>query len=805
MIKKNLKSLNKYNQRRDIALWLFLHLIILTIFLISGPYKVNTQLYSILPQSNPIQELANVEDAVVSKLNGKMTVLIGHPDFKKAQAQADTFYNELSKLKHIEDIQYKIDPQSLYKIRDILHKYRYQLIDPITKKQFLKDDISSAQQNVWNTLNSPVSLGALDYLDQDPFLLSDLNFKYITNNLLNSNTSLVLKNNLLTRNYLDKNWIFISMKMSDSVGMNTDINPIPKIHDIINKIKAKDKQAEIVFSGVPFHSYSSASKSEKEITILSLLSFIFIILMMLSVFRSAKPLLIVLFSISIGIGSGLALTMSFFKEIHIFTIVFGTSLIGISVDYSFHFLSDWCKIKDSDNYSKTSWQNLLRAQIFPSIFIGLITTIISYLAFVFSDFPLLEQMALFSIAGLISAFLSVFLLYPSIGMPSDKTITQSSLVREKIAKIYFALGKTSNSFKKLVGLILALLVIFGLFNFEIKNNISNFYKMSDSMQYNEVMSAKILNHGSTGIYYLVEGDSLNDNIKIEEHLTKELDKLIKDKEIKSYLSISKFIPSEDIQTENAVLAHSALNFKILNQYQSIMPDESEDSYYNLAKKWLQDINHATDEKINIADFKDTPLDALISQLNLGLINKGDHQKHYTMILLFGVNNKSLLNDLGKKSEGVYFIAKVDEINNSLQKLSLLALIIIAISYALIAFILSIRYGIKKGFKIILIPIIASVITLYIIDLSGYDINLFAIIGLILIPGMGTDYLILLNESDLKHKKEAILSISMSMFTTLLAFGLLGFSDMAGLFGMTVGLGVFFTYLLSAIFQDYKEF
>ena len=54
-------------------------------------------------------------------------------------------------------------------------------------------------------------------------------------------------------------------------------------------------------------------------------------------FRSLLPLLLSLSSIAIGVGSAVLVSVWFFNSVHILTIVFGASLIGIVVDYSLHY------------------------------------------------------------------------------------------------------------------------------------------------------------------------------------------------------------------------------------------------------------------------------------------------------------------------------------------------------------------------------------------------------------------------------------------------------------------------------------
>ena len=76
-------------------------------------------------------------------------------------------------------------------------------------------------------------------------------------------------------------------------------------------------------------------------------------------------------SISLSVLTSFFLLSILFDSIHIFTFVFGTSLIGISLDYSIHFITEWYNEKDKKEVLK---------KILPSMSLSFITTIASYFA-----------------------------------------------------------------------------------------------------------------------------------------------------------------------------------------------------------------------------------------------------------------------------------------------------------------------------------------------------------------------------------------------------------------------------------------
>ncbi len=81
---------------------------------------------------------------------------------------------------------------------------------------------------------------------------------------------------------------------------------------------------------------------------------------------------------------------------------------------------------------------------------------------------------------------------------------------------------------------------------------------------------------------------------------------------------------------------------------------------------------------------------------------------------------------------------------------------------------------------------------------GSTLNLFNLLGLILILGIGIDYTLFFSEQ--KKSLSTLLAITLSGLTTLLSFGLLSLSQTHAIhsFGITVLTGIFVAWLLSPL-------
>ena len=111
--------------------------------------------------------------------------------------------------------------------------------------------------------------------------------------------------------------------------------------------------------------------------------------------------------VATGVLAGIAAVSLGFGKVHGLTLAFGTTLIGEAVDYAIYYLIQVRKA--SNNGGAQAW---VQAH-WPTVRLGLLTSLCGFAALVFSGFPGLAQLGVFSIAGLIAAALTTRFVLPS--------------------------------------------------------------------------------------------------------------------------------------------------------------------------------------------------------------------------------------------------------------------------------------------------------------------------------------------------------------------------------------------------------
>ncbi len=148
-------------------------------------------------------------------------------------------------------------------------------------------------------------------------------------------------------------------------------------------------------TGVGAFSVELEQTIRAEATKRSIFASVALLLVLLVVFRRIRLLLLAALPIMMGFLAGLTLVSLLFDTVHGITLAFGFTLLGVAVDYPLHLFS---------HAQHDSGHAAIR-RIWPTMLLGLLSTMIAYLALVFSGSKGLAQLGVFTAAGIAVAML----------------------------------------------------------------------------------------------------------------------------------------------------------------------------------------------------------------------------------------------------------------------------------------------------------------------------------------------------------------------------------------------------------------
>ena len=148
---------------------------------------------------------------------------------------------------------------------------------------------------------------------------------------------------------------------------------------------------------------------QREVTRLSLAGASLIVVLLLALYRSIPALVLGLLPVASGVLVAVAAVSVGFGTVHGLTLGFGTTLIGEAVDYSIYLFVQ----SGPAGASRQEWVR----RFWPTIRLGVLTSIFGFSALLFSGFPGLAQLGLYSIAGLLAAALVTRFVLPRLLPP----------------------------------------------------------------------------------------------------------------------------------------------------------------------------------------------------------------------------------------------------------------------------------------------------------------------------------------------------------------------------------------------------
>ena len=299
-----------------------------------------------------------------------------------------------------------------------------------------------------------------------------------------------------------------------------------------------------------------------------------------------------------------------------------------------------------------------------------------------------------------------------------------------------------------------------------------------------------------GQFYLLRGATAETVLQREEMLKQRLDRLIDNRQIGGYHAISNWVPSARLQAARRELIG-----------QSVL--EENGALATLAERLGEDRGWITATRARLLgasativpeDFLKTPASEPWRYLWIGKVTNDGYA---AIVALRGVTKDSLpaLERAGAEIEGVRWVDKVGEISAILGAYRRYMSWVLLFSYLAVYGLLYFRYR-QDSWRVLAPTVLATIVTLTLLGIAGQGLQLFHVLGLMLLLGIGVDYGIFFQEPNSQHDDAAWLAAGLSALSTMLSFGLLGLSRTPPLqaFGLTMAIGIAAVTLLVPCFR-----
>ena len=733
----------------------------------------------------PVQERDPVLQAsfthMVDAAQQRLVVLVGAPDWNDARRAVDAYGAVLARHAGLFAAT-PIDEQTQNDWLALFQQHRLTLLTPPQEAQLRKETPAFWRDSALSQLYSPFGGPKLGAWQDDPFGLFG---GWVQERA--QETPVRPRDGHLFVADGERQYVLLPMTLTmPAFSLAAQETVLP----LLAQAQAQARQAvpgvEIISAGVILHAAAASSQAAGEMSTIGLGSLAGIILLTWLTFRSVKPISLILLSIGIGCLGALSVCWLLFGRLHLMTLVFGTSLIGVAQDYGIYFLCNRLGVDPA-----LDSRALLR-RLLPGLCLTLLAAVIGYMGLALTPFPGLRHMAVFSALGLVFAWLTVVFWFPM--LVRGGTLRSGALVRRYGAARAYWPQVRANRTTLLCVLAFAVLAGAGMARLGVNDDIRLLQTPPAHLIRDQLKLSKLLDAPTPVQFYLVRGDSAETVLRREEALKRRLQPLIEQRHLTGVQAMSNWVPSLQAQQARRALLDATI-LKPGGALDLLAQSVEEDPAW--AGKVRAQLAQAG-APLLIDDFLKVPASEPWRHLWLGEVQGG----YASIVALRGMQYAAipLLAQAAAGMPGVQWVDKVAEISSVLGRYRIYMGAVVLGAYLVVFGLLMPRYGCRT-WRVLAPTALASLAALALLGYLGQPLQLFHVLALMLLLGVGVDYGIFMQEHPEQRNHTPWLAVGLSAANTLLSFGLLALSHTAALqaFGLTMLIGTALVWLLSPCF------
>jgi predicted exporter len=352
---------------------------------------IRTDLSVFLPRSPAIEQQILIEQLRAGTLARLVLVGIeGGTAEERAQAsrslaaalRADTQFTQVA----------NGDGQSLQADRAFVFRHRYLLSPTVDAARFAVDGLHTAISETIDAVASPAGMLAASLLPRDP--------TGETLQLIDSLAGPVAPRReagVWAAHDGGRALLMVALRapLIDSDAQQRALTTLDQQFTALNTPRLR-----LLKTGPAVFAAESRERIITEAAALSTLSTVLVVALLWFAYRSVRTLLLGLVPVACGVLAGFAVVGAGFGYVHGVTLAFGVTMIGEAVDYAVYLFVQ--AEGGHDPVNSATWQQ----RLWPTLRLGMATSIAGFGVLLLSGFPGLAQPGLFAIAGLIAAALA---------------------------------------------------------------------------------------------------------------------------------------------------------------------------------------------------------------------------------------------------------------------------------------------------------------------------------------------------------------------------------------------------------------
>ncbi|MGN6790132.1 MAG: MMPL family transporter, partial [Rhodanobacteraceae bacterium] len=543
-------------------------------------------------------------------------------------------------------------------------------------------------------------------------------------------------------------------------------------------------QAKLVISGPGWFGVEASRNTRTEADRFGTITTVGFILMLLLAYRSAVPIVVTALPLLSGAVVGFALLALIFGHAHGITVAFGFTLLGVAQEYPLRVFSHRRIGIETSQCVRELW---------PLLATAIVSVCIAYLAFFASGVAGLQQLAVFTIGGLIVAGACTRWLLPLIVPPAKRDMAATPGPAH--AWHFLAQLPRPRWLPWLVAVAGVLVVAFAPGKFW-QNDLSALTPIPKAeLQRDARLRAEL---GAPDVRYLLvlRAPTAEDVLALSERVAPQMRRLVAGHEVDGFELPSRFLPSAATQKARQAKLPDATQLQAaLRQAMERLPFRA-----GVFAPFVADVEAArTLPPLTPEKFEQSPLGARLESM---LVQQGDGW--VGLGTLSGVNDPAAFGALTKATVGAVHLLDLKASTESLV-VSYRHRILVALGIAALLLCAAVTLALRSPRRAlhVLGPMtLATLLVLVVLRACGIPLSLFHLVSLTLAAGLGLHYALFFERrtGDDREDLRTLHATLVCVASALLVFGVLALSSVPVLraIGLTVALGVAFHFTLSVL-------
>ena len=520
---------------------------------------------------------------------------------------------------------------------------------------------------------------------------------------------------------------------------------------------------------------ASEAQIKGDINRIGIISTIGTVALFLVLFGSVRLIGLGLLPMLFGSAVALLVCHAVYGAIHGITVAFGTSLLGLGIDYVEHFYTHLALDPATD-------PGTTMRSVGPSIALGALTTIIGFVGIAASGVAGLREMALFSVVAIAGALGATYFLLPP-WVPRSyrppRTLARLDRVAHGLLDRLTRRAPTPTQRRLVVAAALVAVGI-GVVTARFSDNVSLLVDDEGPPMRDDREVRSRLGDDDSSTFAVVTGSDDDHLLSVLDRVTDELERAQVAGALASFVPLGRLLPDRVAQLERRAVALAAAPLlRTVMTELGFVPEQFQPYFDSLAAP--------PENLLTLEAMRRSPLAPVLAFW----APRGGAPT--ILVPLAGVRDPD---DLRARVPGAAIVAPQKTVIALFRGVRVRTLVASGVGLLAIFALLALRYrGVRRATAALLPAVLACVATVIVLSAAGVALTILHVMALLLVVSLGVDFGIFFVEKaeTLAGAARTLVSILTASLTTVLSFGLLGVSDNPGLaaLGITLTLGTVF--------------